>query len=190
MRLPSTVASLLETVASWGRHGAVLRGLIVVAAVVSIVTTAAVGEVSVFGVGLVVAATLFTVSRPDSSAPLLLIVLLLTQWYAGVSPALPRWSIVPALAVLVIHAAAARASVVPRRAEVDAAATRRWLLHVGIVAWLTATLWALTVVFDGIAGSGTVAVSVIALGFVVALGLVLILREVAHHEGPQRSSTT
>lgn len=190
MRAPGSVATLLETVASWGRYGAALRGLIVTAATITIVTTAAIDDARGLAVFLVAGATVLTIARPDSPAAFVLIALLLAQWYVGVSPALPQWSIVPALSVLVIHGAAARASVVPLRAEVDRAATRRWLLNTGIVAGLTATLWALTLGFDQVAGTGAVALSVTALGFVVALFVVLFLRDGEHDDESQAPSTT
>jgi hypothetical protein len=190
MRVPSSIAATVEKAAELGPHPLQLCASIVVAATVTVVTTAAIDGTTVPWVLLALALTALTVARPDSVAPLLLIVVLLGQWYAGVSPGRPQWALVPALSVLVIHAAAARASVMPVRAEVDGAATRRWLQHVALVAALTATLWALTVLFDRGAHTGAVIVSATSVVLVVALALVLYLREVKPPRDTQRSSTT
>jgi hypothetical protein len=166
MRLPSTVDSAIEDARKVGPHGLVIRGLVALAAAGCWAVAGAVGQVSWPATIVLVVVVIVAVSSPDSGAPLVLIVAVTATWLIEVRPMSTAWSLVLGLAVLVIHAASARAAALGDGAVLDARVARRWLARTAVVGVVTTALWALVVVLEHASVSGGLAASAAAIAAV------------------------
>jgi hypothetical protein len=171
MRLPAIVETPFAVAEEIGLHGLIVRGLMAVAVVGCWAVAAAVGEVNVPATVVLVVVGIAAMARPDSGAPLAVIVTLIALWILEVRPVSVGWSLVLGLCVLVVHAAAARAAALGRGAALGASVARRWIVQTTVVAAATTVLWALVVLLSHTTVSGRLAVSAAAFVAVAAFAV-------------------
>jgi hypothetical protein len=174
MRLPSTVDAVITGARKVGPHGLVLRGIVAGAAAGCWAVAGALGRVSLPATVVLVLVVLAAVSRPDSGAPLVLIVALTATWVIEVRPMSIAWSLALGLAVLVVHAASARAAALGDGGVLDARVARRWLAQTAAVAVVTTALWAVVVILGDASVSGGIAVSAAAIAAVALLAFFVV----------------
>jgi hypothetical protein len=162
------VDAAIEGARKVGPHGLVVRGLVAVAAAGCWAVAGVLGGVSFPATVVLVIVVIVAVSRPDSGAPLVLIVAVTATWLIEVRPMSTAWSLVLGLAVLVIHAASARAAALGDGAVLDARVARRWLAQTAVVGVVTTALWSVVVVLGHASVSGGIAASAAA---IAAVGL-------------------
>lgn len=173
MRLPAAYVDVSEFLERIGTSGLVVRGTLVLSVAVSSLTASALGGYSTWLlVGLVLLGCVAAVV-PDSSAPLVVIAAMCAQWVIVVRPVSVTWSVVPALCVLVVHVAAARAASLPDHAPYDAVLMQHWLGQTGVVGLVTFLIWTVVVTLD--ADPAPAGVGVTALAFVGAAVVTAVL---------------
>jgi hypothetical protein len=172
MRLPSSVDLVVEGAQRVGAYGLLVRGLIAVASAGCWAVAGSVGHVNALATVVLVLVVMAAAARPDSGAPLAVIVALVGMWIAEAGQAAVEWSVVLGIGVLVVHVSAARAAAMGDGARIGGAVARRWLVQSAVVAAATAVLWALVVMLDRAAVSGRLVVSAIALAVVAAFAVV------------------
>jgi hypothetical protein len=168
MRLPATLGNIMDVATRIGRDGLIVRALVVASTAVCWAVMGVIGGLSWIPSLIVAIACVVAVAGPDSGAPFALIVALTGAWMIQVQPMSLGWSIVLALSVLVIHAAAARAAALGDRAALDGRVVRRWLAQTGVVVLTTTALWAVMVLIDDAGVSGGLVVSATAIAAVAA----------------------
>ena len=112
---------------------------------------------------------------PDSAAGVVLLVLLIWEWYARVDDPHTWWALPAALSMLVFHAAAAACSGLPAAGRWPAATRRRWLWRCGAVGLATVAAWGVGVGIARLDAPGDVLLTA-ALAFVIAGGVWWFLR--------------
>lgn len=131
---------------------------------------------------LVVLATItlpLAVLAPDSPAPLAYVLFVVLDWL-GRAPATPGWTAVQvALALLVLHLAAAFAAQFPAEAEVSGPVLRGWLPAATTAVLVTLVVAGVSGVLRGTGVEGSLTVTVAAL-----LGTTAVLWLIATRSGP------
>lgn len=173
MRLPAIVETPLAVAEDVGAHGLIVRGVMAVAAVGCWAVAGAVGEVNVLATVVLVVVGVAALARPDSGAPLAVIVTLIGIWVLEVRPVSVGWSLVLGLCVLVVHAASARAAALGKGASLGGSVARRWIAQTTVVAAATTVVWALVVLLSHATVSGRLAVS--AAAFVAAAAFAVVV---------------
>lgn len=171
MRPPGAVDAIADSARRIGRDGLIVRSLVVLATAGCWATATAVGRLSWPATVVLVIVAFAAVSAPDSGAPLLLIAVLTVSWMLEVRPLSLGWSLVLAVAVLVIHAASARAAALGDGGALDGRVARRWLAQTAAVAAVTTGLWAGLLLLDDAALGGAQAVSAAAIAAVAAFAV-------------------
>ena len=173
MRLPAIIETPFAVAEDVGAHGLIVRGLMAVATVGCWAVAGAVGEVSVPATVVLAVVGIAALARPDSGAPLAVIVTLIGMWILEVRPVSVGWSLVLGLCVLVVHAAAARAAALGKGGALGASVARRWIVQTTVVAAATTVVWALVVLLSHATVGGRLAVSAVALVAVAAFAVVV-----------------
>jgi hypothetical protein len=171
--LPSRVVDVVDAGRRIGRYAFALRVIIAMAAVVSWLVGGVLGEFETKTTLLLLVVAVIAAMSPDGLAPLALIIVMMMVWILAVDPISIPWSCVPALCVLVVHVAAARAASTVNGAALDRAATVLWLRQLGVVAAATLLVWYVVVRFSESPGQASVLTAVIALLAVAALTIAL-----------------
>jgi len=174
-----TTASRINRSLAWlraARGPALLaRGTILLAGAVALLVEVAQPWDAMDAVVLVTVVVLpLAVLAPDSPAPLGFVVLIVLGWLSR-APSAPGWPVVEvALALLVLHLAAAFAGQFPADADTGGAVLRRWLPAATTAGVLTVVVAGLGGVLRGSGVEGSLGVTVAAL-----LGLSAVLWLVA-----------
>ena len=176
MRPPVLVEDAVDLVRRLGPvaltfRAAVVGGVVILLVVGDLVSVEPKGMVTLTLVllGFAVAAAV----RPDSAAPLLLIVVMVVCWPLLVGSRAVDWSVVPALCVLAVHVAAARAAALAEHAHVEAPVHRRWATQTGLVAAAGVVVWGLVVALEHADLPGALAVTAVALLLLTAFGILV-----------------
>lgn len=91
------------------------------------------------------------VLQPHTLMPGLFLVFGVASWWAGVD-ATWHWALLPAaLGLLLVHVGAALAAAVPAQATLPVSVRRRWAVRTGVVAGVTAGVWAAAGLLDAVA---------------------------------------
>lgn len=177
MRVPSSFVELMETAERIGSYGVAVRAVVLLDVVLSWAIGAAVGTSNlVMGLILLVIAVAALV-RPDTAAPLALLVAMTITWMVQVRPVSVPWSLVLGLCVLGAHVGTARAAALAPRTPFDRSSGLVWARQTGVVALITVVLWGVVVLLDQASprglqlGSGLALVAVFALGLGVSVWL-------------------
>jgi hypothetical protein len=163
MRAPIAALDMADNARRLGRHALVVRALTAVAGVVCWITMTVVGRGDLLLSVLLLAAIVPAVMRPDTTAPLVLIMVMTAEWLFVVRPMSVGWSLVLAGCVLVVHVASARAAAMAEHAVLDPAVVRRWLAQTAVVVSVTTLVWCFAVLLHDRPGPGGVAVTAVAL---------------------------
>src|SRR5207342_1509259 len=105
MRVPSWLEEFTDRLRMLGPFAVLIRMVAPTAALVSWVTAGAVGGFNGFLAVLLVLTAIAAAAFPDSTAPLILILVMTGSWFLEVDPFSLPWSIVLALCILVVHVA-------------------------------------------------------------------------------------
>jgi hypothetical protein len=143
-----------------------LRVVIAVSPLVCLVASSAAGRVATIVVPIVVLLAIMSATRPDSHAGVVLIATLVWQWMAGVDDAGSAWTIVAALAVLVLHTSMAACTIAAPSAALSAEMLSRWGRRTAAVGGVVVIVWLLAVALRqtrtpgnvGLAAGGALAV--------------------------------
>jgi hypothetical protein len=177
--LPSRVVDVVDAGRSIGGYAFALRAIIVVAAVVCWLVAGLVGEFETRTTLLTLVLAVMAAISPDGLAPLALIIGMMAVWLLAVDPMSITWSYVPALCVLVVHVAAARAASTVNGAALDRTASLLWLRQLGVVAGATLVVWYVVVRLAESPGRASVLAGVIALLAVSAVAIAFTWSSVA-----------
>ena len=175
MRAPSWLEEFTDRLRMLGPFAVLIRMVAPTAALVSWVTAGAVGGFNGFLGVLLVLTAIAAAAFPDSTAPLILILVMTGSWFLEVDPFSLPWSIVLALCILVVHVASARAAALVPGTAYDRGTTMLWLRQTGLVAVATVGVWVVSVRLGESPGGSSVAVSAVAVVAIAALGVGLIL---------------
>ncbi|HEY7043744.1 MAG TPA: hypothetical protein VH419_08760 [Nocardioidaceae bacterium] len=176
MRVPSSVADAVDAAHQLGRYVLLVRSVVGGAVVACWLVGSLIGGFDpVTTIVLLTAATAATL-RPDSPAPLVLIVLMAGFWMVEVRPMSVGWSIVLACCVLLVHVSTSRAATLVEHSPYDRGVTRRWLAQTGVVAATTAVVWCVVLVLHDSPLPGGLLAS--AAAFVAVAATLLALRAV------------
>jgi hypothetical protein len=126
---------------------------------------------------VVVALGLLCVAAPYSHAVLLTLAFLAWRWLADVVDPRTPWVVPAALAVLVLHTAAAASAGVPGSAVLEPLVRQRWLRRTAVVALASVGVWALTVV------AGALQPAPSAVATLAAVALVALVAETLRRSG-------
>ena len=126
---------------------------------------------------VVVALGLLCVAAPDSHAVLLTLAFLAWRWLADVADPRTPWVVPAALAVLVLHTAAAASAGVPGSAVLDPLIRQRWLRRTAVVALATVGVWGVT------EAAGTLQPAPSAVATLAAVALVASVAEILRRSG-------
>lgn len=142
-----TVSSLLDDLSRLPRQQWVFRAVIPAATATMVVLEEFAGaSVHVVFPLLVTGLSLLVAALPDSSAGLLLVLLLGVHWAIAVPEQLTVWVLAAAVDLLVLHTAAALASYGPARLALDRDLLRLWGRRWALLLGATVLTWLLAVV--------------------------------------------
>jgi hypothetical protein len=175
MRVPFLLLDWRDAARSLGAHQWALRGLLVLATALVLVALSQSGDESGWWAVLVLVVAAWTAYKPDSVRPALLIGLLMASWLVGGDEEDLGWSLVAAVGLLVVHAAAAYAAETPPGGSPARSTHRRWTLQTLVVTAMTAAVWAMAEGFSGVRAPGRTVVTAAALVGVLVTVLALAL---------------
>jgi hypothetical protein len=175
MRAPSWFVELSDRLRLLDAFPLLTRVLVPAAAVVSCATASAIGGFSGLVTVVLLVTAVVAAAFPDSSAPLVLILVMTGTWFAEVRPFSLPWSIVLAVCVLVVHVASSRAATLVPGTAFDRESTILWLRQTGLVAVGTLMVWVVSVLLAESPGDANLVVAVVAVVAVAALGVGLTL---------------
>ncbi len=148
----------------------VLRGLVVIGAACTLVSTmAAIGTVQPVAAMLVGVLALGSALSTDGHTVLLTAVVLAVNWLTAVDDTTSPWVVPAAIGLVVMHSAAAALTVAPPAATLDRRTVRRWAGRTAAVSAVAPLTWAATLLADGWSDTGVAVVLVAALVGVTAL---------------------
>ncbi len=122
---------------------------------------------------VVVALGLLCLAVPDSHSVLMTVAFLAWRWLADVDDPRTPWVVPAALAVLVLHTAAAAAASTPGPAVLDPLTRRRWLRRTAVVALATVGVGGLTAAAGALRPAPSAAATLAAVVLVAAVAGVL-----------------
>jgi hypothetical protein len=175
MRVPWWLVEFFDRLRLLGPFPLTTRLFVPAAAVVTWLTAGAIGGFHGFLTVVLLVTAIAAAAFPDSSAPLVLIFVMTGTWFAEVRPFSLPWSIVLAFCVLVVHVASSRAAALVPGTAPDRGLSMLWLRQAGVVAGGTVAVWVVSVRLAESPGERNLAVSLVALVAVAALGVGLAL---------------
>ena len=179
---PIAFSRYLDHLSVASRQQVVLRAVPVLATPLFVWLTVRLGSPfhPVLTVGLLLLAA-GSALLPDSSVPQFLVLSLAVLWALQVPETLSGWTPVGALLLLAIHVACALCSYGPPAVAVDARTLRVWGGRCLVMASVTALVWLLVAVLDGLdlaAGRGPVVAGLaVVLGWTAYFGRRLLTRQ-------------
>jgi hypothetical protein len=165
-----SVRTVLGDVAATSPQQVALRSGVVAGALVTLLATAGASGAwpGIAPLALIVAVG--AAVRPDSGLPLGTIVLLGIGWVGDVNDPASLWSVSAALGLLLVHVAAAAATVAPVAATLPPRSLRRWGRRTALVAAAAPAAWVLVRLTTAVDISGST-VALVAAAVSVALGM-------------------
>ncbi len=156
----------------WSRL--MLRALVIGAALVGMLGVRWTGAEPDAVLSLVVAAlAVYASTRPDSPIGVIVVGIIVLNWFFVTDASALGWSVVPALCVLLVHAGLAALSVSPPQSALPGPFLVRWAMHAGVVGVATVVVWALALSLGGLDQPGHVLLT--ALGFVALVAVAVVL---------------
>lgn len=179
-----------RVLAGWSTTQWALRAAQVASTVIALVAIGGAGSgIPGLWVGVTLAVAVWAFFSPDSTAPAVLIVLLVVAWWIRVGDPVSGWLLVFAVAVFLIHTVSAMAAAGPPTAQHGREVLVRWSLAFGAVLGGVTAMWvALMLLSDATVAASTWRL-VVALIAVTLLGGWLRWRSIGDPDDPRLART-